>query len=60
MKHFNTSPQETAFDIDDFATIMLLNRIETGEHIDNEEFTQFVKKLQDLVSNLRRLVSKHC
>jgi len=60
MKHFNTSPQETAFDMDDFATIMLLNRIETGEHIDNEEFTQFVKKLQDLVSNLRRLVSKHC
>lgn len=59
MKHSHTPLQETAFEIDDFATIMLRIRIETGEDIDNEEFTQFVKKLQDLVSNLRRLVSNH-
>ena len=57
MKHFINPLPETAFDIDDFATINLLTRIETGEDVDNEEFTVFVKKCQDLIRNLRQLVS---
>lgn len=49
--------QDTIFDIDDFATITMLIRIETGEVVDNEEFTIFLKKCQDLIRNLHRLVT---
>ena len=57
MKHSIIPLPETAIDIDDFAVITMLTRIETGEDVDNEEFTLFVKKCQELIRNLRQLVT---
>ena len=57
MKHSIITLPETTIDIDDFAVITMLTRIETGEDVDNEEFTLFVKKCQELIRNLHRLVT---
>ena len=44
------------FENDDFALISMRNKIETGDEVDNEEFSVFVKKSVELIRNLKRLL----
>ena len=47
---------DRALDYDDFAVSTMLTRLQTGEDVDNEEFSAFVKKCQDLIRNLQMLL----
>ena len=58
MKQSLLTIPETGFDSDDFAMTIMLNRLETGEDVDNEEFSVFVRKCQDLIRNLNNLLKR--
>jgi len=56
MKHSPLPFEEAAIDNDDFVISTMLSRLETGEDIDNEEFSVFVKRCLELIQNLQKLV----
>ncbi len=43
------------FDSDDFTTISLIARVETGERVDNDEFSIFLDKSKELIAVLQKM-----
>jgi len=48
--------QDRGIESDDFTMITMLFRIETGDEVDNEDFSLYVKKSLELIRNLSRMV----
>ncbi len=56
MKQSQINFQDIVIESDDFAVKTILTRLETGEDVDNEEFSAFVKKCQDMIWSLRNML----
>jgi hypothetical protein len=56
MNNYPLSIHESGIESDDFAIVTMLSRIETGDEVDNEDFSLFVKKSHELIRNLNRMV----
>lgn len=56
MNLFPVTIFHTDFENDDFAVISMRNKIETGDEVDNEEFSVFIKKSIEVIRNLKVLL----
>ncbi len=56
MKQSQINFQDIVIESDDFAVKTILTRLETGEDVDNEEFSAFVKNCQDMIWSLRNML----